>query len=236
MSTDGYAFNSWVDTENIIFSNYLSYNLKLGAHNFSAIAGTELNKNRREYGSVTGIRFPSDDFQNIDSAGEINAGGGNTTEYSFFSYFARANYDYQGKYLFKASIRKDGSSRFGKANRYGVFPAFSAGWVLSKEDFLSSSDVISLLKLRASWGKTGNAEIGNFASRDLWNAASYKQLPAIEPAQPESPNLTWEKSSQTDIGLDFGVFNNRVSGEIDFYNKNKRIVILSKHTIYFRIF
>ena len=100
-----------------------------------------------------------------------------------------------------------------------IFPAFSAGWVLSKEDFLSSSDVISLLKLRASWGKTGNAEIGNFASRDLWNAASYKQLPAIEPAQPESPNLTWEKSSQTDIGLDFGVFNNRVSGEIDFYNK-----------------
>ena len=71
----------------------------------------------------------------------------------FFSYFARANYDYQGKYLFKASIRKDGSSRFGKANRYGVFPAFSAGWVLSKEDFLSSSNVISLLKLRASWEK-----------------------------------------------------------------------------------
>ena len=219
MSTDGYAFNSWVDTENIIFSNYLSYNLKLGSHNFSAIAGTELNKNRREYGSVTGIKFPSDDFQNIDSAGEINAGGGNASEYSFFSYFARANYDYQGKYLLKASIRRDGSSRFGKANRYGTFPAFSAGWVLSKEDFLSSSNVISLLKLRASWGQTGNAEIGNFASRDLWNAASYKQLPAIEPSQPESPDLTWEKSNQTDIGLDFGLFNNRITGEIDYYNK-----------------
>ena len=219
MSTDGYAFNSWVDTENIIFSNYLSYNLKLGSHNFSAIAGTELNKNRREYGSVTGIKFPSDDFQNIDSAGEINAGEGNASEYSFFSYFARANYDYQGKYLLKASIRRDGSSRFGKANRYGTFPAFSAGWVLSKEDFLSSSNVISLLKLRASWGQTGNAEIGNFASRDLWNAASYKQLPAIEPSQPESPDLTWEKSNQTDIGLDFGLFNNRITGEIDYYNK-----------------
>ena len=219
MSTDGYAFNSWVDTENIIFSNYLSYNLKLGSHNFSAIAGTELNKNRREYGSVTGIKFPSDDFQNIDSAGEINAGEGNASEYSFFSYFARANYDYQGKYLLKASIRRDGSSRFGKANRYGTFPAFSAGWVLSKEDFLSASNVISLLKLRASWGQTGNAEIGNFASRDLWNAASYKQLPAIEPSQPESPDLTWEKSNQTDIGLDFGLFNNRITGEIDYYNK-----------------
>ncbi len=219
MSTDGYAFNSWVDTENIIFSNYLSYNLKLGSHNFSAIAGTELNKNRREYGSVTGIKFPSDDFQNIDSAGEINAGEGNASEYSFFSYFARANYDYQGKYLLKASIRRDGSSRFGKANRYGTFPAFSAGWVLSKEDFLSASNVISLLNLRASWGQTGNAEIGNFASRDLWNAASYKQLPAIEPSQPENGDLTWEKSNQTDIGLDFGLFNNRITGEIDYYNK-----------------
>jgi TonB-linked SusC/RagA family outer membrane protein len=232
MSTDGYAFNSWVDTENIIFSNYLSYNLKLGSHNFSTIAGTELNKNRREYGSVTGIKFPSDDFQNIDSAGEINAGEGNASEYSFFSYFARANYDYQGKYLLKASIRRDGSSRFGKANRYGTFPAFSAGWVLSKEDFLSASNVISLLKLRASWGQTGNAEIGNFASRDLWNAASYKQLPAIEPSQPENGDLTWEKSNQTDIGLDFGLFNNRITGEIDYYNKKTNGLLFSQDIPY----
>ena len=219
MSTDGYAYNSWVDTENIVFSNYLSYILKINAHSFSAVAGTELNKNRREFGSVTGIKFPSDDFQNIDSAGEVNAGRGNASEYSFFSYFGRINYDYQGKYLLKASIRKDGSSRFGKANRYGVFPAFSAGWVISKEEFLSSSNVISLLKLRASWGKTGNAEIGNFASRDLWNATSYKQLPAIEPTQPANANLTWEKSTQADLGIDFGFFNNRISGEIDYYNK-----------------
>ena len=232
MSTDGYAFNSWVDTENIIFSNYLSYNLKLGSHNFSTIAGTELNKNRREYGSVTGVKFPSDDFQNIDSAGEINAGEGNASEYSFFSYFARANYDYQGKYLLKASIRRDGSSRFGKANRYGTFPAFSAGWVLSKEDFLSASNVISLLKLRASWGQTGNAEIGNFASRDLWNAASYKQLPAIEPSQPENGDLTWEKSNQTDIGLDFGLFNNRITGEIDYYNKKTNGLLFSQDIPY----
>lgn len=219
MSTDGYAYNSWVDTENIVFSNYLSYILKINAHSFSAVAGTELNKNRREFGSVTGIKFPSDDFQNIDSAGEVNAGRGNASEYSFFSYFGRINYDYQGKYLLKASIRKDGSSRFGKANRYGVFPAFSAGWVISKEEFLSSSNVISLLKLRASWGKTGNAEIGDFASRDLWNATSYKQLPAIEPTQPANANLTWEKSTQADLGIDFGFFNNRISGEIDYYNK-----------------
>ncbi len=117
------------------FSNYLTYNLKLGLHNINAIAGTEFNKNRREYGSVTGIRFPSDDFQNLDSAGEIIAGKGNATEYTFFSYFARVNYDFNGKYLLKGSIRKDGSSRFGSANRFGIFPAFSAGWLISKENF-----------------------------------------------------------------------------------------------------
>lgn len=219
MSTGGYVFNSFVDTENLVFSNYLNYNLKLGVHNFEAIAGTELNKNKRKYSSVTGIKFPSDDFQTIDSAGEISDGEGNISEFAFFSYFGRLNYDYDGKYLLKASVRRDGSSRFGSANRYGVFPAFSAGWIISKEDFLSSSNLISFLKLRASWGKTGNAEIGNFASRDLWGATSYKQLPGYIASQPENKDLTWEKSTQTDLGLDFGLFNNRISGEVDYYNK-----------------
>lgn len=219
MSTDGYVFNSFVDSENLVFTNYLNYNLKLGSHNFEAVAGTELNQNKRKYSSVTGIKFPSDDFQTIDSAGEISAGSGNVSEFAFFSYFGRLNYDFDGKYLFKASIRKDGSSRFGSANRFGVFPAFSAGWVVSKEDFLSSSNVVSLLKLRASWGKTGNAEIGNFASRDLWGATSYKQLPGYISSQPENQDLTWEKSTQTDLGVDFGLFSNRISGELDYYDK-----------------
>lgn len=124
MSTDGYVFNSFVDSENLVFTNYLNYNLKLGSHNFEAVAGTELNQNKRKYSSVTGIKFPSDDFQTIDSAGEISAGSGNVSEFAFFSYFGRLNYDFDGKYLFKASIRKDGSSRFGSANRFGVFLHF----------------------------------------------------------------------------------------------------------------
>ncbi|WP_232058602.1 SusC/RagA family TonB-linked outer membrane protein [Elizabethkingia anophelis] len=198
----------------------------------STVAGTEYNKNRREFGSVTGIRFPSDDFQNINSAGEITEGKGEASEYTFFSYFARVNYDYKGKYLLKGSIRRDGSSRFGQANRYGVFPAFSAGWVISKENFLSESNTISLLKLRASWGKTGNAEIGDFAARDQWQATKYKQLPGIEPFQPANPDLTWEKSTQTDIGLDFGLFSNRISGEIDLYNKKTNGLLFQQNIPY----
>ena len=232
MATDGYAYNSWVDTENLVFTNYLSYNLRFGSNNISAVAGTEYNKNRREFGSVTGIRFPSDDFQNINSAGEIIEGRGEASEYTFFSYFARVNYDYKGKYLLKGSIRRDGSSRFGQENRYGVFPAFSAGWVISKESFLSESNTISLLKLRASWGKTGNAEIGNFAARDQWQATKYKQLPGIEPIQPANPDLTWEKSTQTDIGLDFGLFSNRISGEIDLYNKKTNGLLFQQNIPY----
>lgn len=232
MSTDGYAYNSWVDTENLVFTNYLSYNLRLGSNNISAVAGTEYNKNRREFGSVTGIRFPSDDFQNINSAGEITEGKGEASEYTFFSYFARVNYDYKGKYLLKGSIRRDGSSRFGQANRYGVFPAFSAGWVISKENFLSESNTISLLKIRASWGKTGNAEIGDFAARDQWQATKYKQLPGIEPLQPANPDLTWEKSTQTDIGLDFGLFSNRISGEVDLYNKKTNGLLFQQNIPY----
>lgn len=232
MSTDGYAFNSNVDSENIIFSNYLTYNLNLGGHHVTTVAGMEYNKNTREYTSVTGIRFPSDDFQNIDSAGEVNAGSGNVTEYAFYSLFGRINYDYEGRYLLKASIRRDGSSRFGVNNRYGIFPAFSAGWVISKENFLSTSNTISLLKLRASWGETGNAEIGNFASRDLWGVNNYKQIPGFISSQPGNDELTWEKSSQFDLGLDFGLFKNRISGEIDYYNKKTNGLLFYQNVPY----
>lgn len=232
MSTDGYAYNSRVDTENLVFTNYFSYNLRFGSNNISAVAGTEYNKNRREFGSVTGIRFPSDDFQNINSAGEITEGKGEASVYTFFSYFARVNYDYKGKYLLKGSIRRDGSSRFGQSNRYGTFPAFSAGWVISKESFLSESNTLSLLKLRASWGKTGNAEIGDFAARDQWQATKYKQIPGIEPFQPANADLTWEKSTQTDIGVDFGLFNNRISGELDYYNKKTSRLLFQQNIPY----
>ena len=232
MSTNGYVFNSFVDSENIVFSNYLNYNLNLGSHNFEAIAGTELNKNKRKYSSVTGIKFPSDDFQTIDSAGEISAGRGSVDEFAFNSIFARINYDYNGKYLFKASIRKDGSSRFGDDNKYGTFRAVSAGWVISKEDFLSSSSVVSFLKIRASWGETGNAEIGNYASKDQWIGTSYKQVPGLYPVRKGNRKLGWEKSTQTDLGIDFGFLQNRIYGEIDYYNKKTGGLLADKNLPY----
>ncbi|RXG25503.1 SusC/RagA family TonB-linked outer membrane protein [Leeuwenhoekiella marinoflava] len=220
-STNGEVFASSVNAENYIVSGFLSYDKQLGDLNtLSIVAGTELNETTRRYESVTANQFPSDDFQTVDGGADIVAGRGNRSANSFFSLFARATYDYANKYLLKASIRRDGSSRFGGNERYGVFPAFSAGWVVSEENFLQDSDLLSYLKLRGSWGKTGNAEIGDFSSRYLFAAISYNQRPGISLSQPGNPDLTWETTTQTDFGIEYGFFNGRISGEIDYYHKN----------------
>ncbi|WP_416440554.1 SusC/RagA family TonB-linked outer membrane protein [Leeuwenhoekiella sp. A16] len=219
-STNGEVFASSVNAENYILSNYLSYDKQFGdSHTLGLTAGVELNETTRRYESVTSNQFPSDDFQTVSGGAEVVAGEGSKTGYSFFSYFARATYDYANKYLFKASVRRDGSSKFGANNRYGTFSALSAGWVLSEEDFLSDSSVLNYLKIRGSWGQTGNADIGNFPSRYLFGAISFNQRPGISLTQPGNPDLTWETTDQTDIGIEYGFFNNRISGEIDYYKK-----------------
>ena len=220
-STNGEVFASSVNAENYIVSGFLSYDKQLGdLHTLGLVAGTELNETTRRYESVTANQFPSDDFQTVDGGADIVAGSGNRSANAFFSLFARATYDYANKYLLKASIRRDGSSRFGANERYGVFPAFSAGWVISEESFLQDSQTLSYLKLRGSWGKTGNADIGNFPSRYLFGAISYNQRPGISLSQPGNPDLTWETTTQTDFGIEFGFLNGRISGEVDYYHKN----------------
>jgi TonB-linked SusC/RagA family outer membrane protein len=220
-STNGEAFASTVNTENYILSNYLSFNKVFNdIHDLNLNVGTELTKSDRRYESVTGTEFPTDDFQTINSAAKITAGEGEKTAYSFVSYFARATYTINNKYLFKASVRRDGSSRFGKAEQFGTFPAFSAGWIISEEDFLSDSKNLSFLKVRGSWGKVGNAEIGNFASRGLFGGVSYNQRPGITPTQAGNDNLTWEESTQTDVSIEFGLFNNRITGDVAYYIKD----------------
>lgn len=219
-ATNGSAFASSVGTESYVSSNYFTYsNTFSDLHDLEVVAGMEYNQTDRRYQDVTGIEFPSDDFQTVSGAAEITGGNGTETGNRFLSYFARATYAYNGKYLLKVSSRRDGSSRFGSDNRFGTFSAISAGWILSEEDFLINNEVLSFLKLRASWGQTGNANIGDFASRGLFGGATYNQRPGIAPTQAANPLLTWENVDQTDIGLEYGFFNNRISGEIDYYIK-----------------
>jgi TonB-dependent starch-binding outer membrane protein SusC len=147
--------------------------------------------------------------------------------YNFLSYFLRSNVTVNDKYIFGGSVRVDGSSRFGPENRYGVFPALSAGWILSEENFMNKSKLFNYLKLRGSWGTTGNAEIGEHQFLNLFSVSNYPDLPGFVPLQLGDPKLKWEKTTQVDIGLEFGLFNNRISGEIDWYNKQTRDLLLA---------
>jgi TonB-linked SusC/RagA family outer membrane protein len=220
MATDGAVFATSVNTENYVFSNYFTFDKTFAEkHTINAVAGMEYNKYDRRYQDVNSIYFPNDDFQTVDGGAEVNEGHGNESSYAFVSQFGRLNYSYANKYLFKASIRRDGSSRFGKNEKFGVFPAFSAGWVISQESFLKENSVLTYLKLKGSWGKLGNAEIGNFASRQLYATNPYNLKSGLTFDQAGNDNLTWEKSTQTDFGVEVG-FLNKITLEADYYQKD----------------
>lgn len=227
-STNGEGYASSVNNESYVTSNYFTFSKTFSdIHDIEVVAGMEYNQFNRRFQDVTGTQFPTDDFQTIDSAAEITDGSGQKNANSFLSYFARLQYSLMDKYLFKASVRRDGSSRFGADNRFGTFPAVSAGWIISEEDFLADSDMLSFLKLRASYGETGNANIGDYAALGLFGGISYNQRPGIAPVQAANPQLTWESVSQTDIGLEYGFLDNRISGEIDYYIKKSDGLLFS---------
>lgn len=147
---------------------------------------------------------------------------------TFASLFARANYSYDNKYFLQVLARRDGSSKFGPNNKYGFFPAGSAAWTLSQENFLKDSKVVNNLKLRASYGITGNANIppGEYFSK-YYQDGSYNGSPVVVPGNVENPNLQWEQLKSIDAALEFGFLNNRISGEFAYYHKQTSKVLIS---------
>ena len=144
------------------------------------------------------------------------------------SFFTRANYTLAGKYLLGGSIRTDGSSRFGTDNRWGVFPAVSAAWLLSEESFLKGSRFINYMKLRGSYGLTGNQPIGDFPFQGLVGSANYGDDAGIAPSNLANPNLKWETTAQFDLGLDMALASGRISLTADFYHKNTRDLLVDR--------
>ncbi len=219
-STNGQSFASDDGSEIISTNNYFTYDLlSEGASSFNFVLGMNYTRFKNRANSVTGDSFPTDSFRSISSAATISAGTGTFTNWAQVSYFARATYDYKKKYLLNASLRRDSSSRFGRDERDGYFPAASVGWIVTNEDFLRDSNVLSNLKLRASWGTNGNTPIDNFGSLGLFGGTSYDGVSGIEFTQIENPNLKWEETTQTNVGIDYGFLNNRITGEIDYYIK-----------------
>lgn len=224
----GYGFNRFVRVENYNTNNYFVYDNVFGKHGINATAGLSYQNSQTKTNAAEGKDFPSDAYRMITSAARKTDASSTQSDYRFASYFTRLNYKFNDKYLLGLSARIDGSSRFGADNRYGFFPAVSAGWVLSEENFLKNVELVSFLKLRASWGKTGNAEIGNFPQLGLFTGdAGYGALPGQRPSQLANPSLGWETTQQIDIGLDFGILKNRINGEIDYYEKNTTGLLLN---------
>lgn len=214
--------------DNIIWENILTYQESLGGeHYLTVLLGQSVQQSDFERTQATGQRFPSNDFRRITSAAtQFSTSSG--TEWGISSFFGRLNYDFAGKYIVTVNVRRDGSSRFGEANRWGTFPSIGAAWRLSQENFLKDNDLISELKLRASYGITGNQNgIDNFASRGLWTGgANYTTTAGTRPLQLANPELKWETTRQIDIGVDLGILDERVVFSFDWYNKYTEDLLL----------
>lgn len=226
---NGLGQSRWVQVVNYTTNTYANYQGTFADdHSVSATAGISFNQTDRSQSFVQGRNFPNSNFRTLLSAAEINGGNSTLTNYNFLSYFARSNYSWKDKWLFTASGRIDGSSRFGEDNRYGFFPAVSAGWILTEEDFLDSSESLSFLKLRASVGITGNAEIENFPALGLVDGGgAYSGFSGITPSQLANPDLKWEETTQYNFGLDFGLYEDRITGEVDYYIKKTNDLLLN---------
>ncbi len=212
---------------NYTIDNYLTYTTTFDDDlNLEVVGGMSYQESDQDIGSIQARGFPSDEFKKIASAAETESFSSSGTTFSYLSYFTRANLKLNNRYLLTLSGRIDGSSRFGEDNRYGFFPAASAGWILTEEPFLATGGTLSFLKLRASYGLTGNSEIGNFDALGLFQGTSYAGVSGTRPISVASPDLQWETTAQLDIGIDFGLFNDRITGELDYYFKDTEDLLL----------
>ncbi len=219
---------------NWLVEQTVTYNKKIKEHSFALLAGWSLQKDdaKSNY-AFASSGFISNQIPTLN-AGIVTAGNSLESQWTLASGIARIQYNYMGRYLLTASMRADGSSKFGSNNRWGYFPSVSAGWRVSDEKFLQDSKVISDLKLRASYGLTGNFKIPNYGALGSLSYYAYvfggSTPGAVNGAAPSSqpnPNLSWEKTAQADVGLDGGLFGNKLTFSFDYYNSNTTDLLLN---------
>ncbi len=219
----------WSKSDQWNWVNTIAYARSFGNHNISAIAGIDALQLNSTFVNISTTNAP-DDQQSISASNiDTRITSGYPSDYGLLSYFGRASYDYEGKYLISGTVRRDGSSNFGPNNKYGVFYSGSAGWRISQENFMKSIDFISDLKLRASYGTVGNQNIPPFKYLSTYSndAGTYQYtfgpdktpIPAIYQNNFGDPNIHWEKSTQIDLGFDLSVMKNKLSFTFDYYKK-----------------
>lgn len=219
--------------------NVLTWDKTFGKHAINLVAGQSAMQNTGKslYGNVQNLKDMNKPYMNNSSAeqsrGEMSASGGPTYEHTLSSYFFRASYNYDERYMAQITVRRDGSSRFGANNRYATFPSFSLGWNVLNEPYVSAPDWLCNVKLRGSWGKNGNDNIGDFTYA-AWTASPYNSIigsgetvvNGVQAGALANPDLKWEESIQTDLGLDLGFFSNSLTFSFDWYKKKTSGMII----------
>ena len=221
---NGYIYNSIGMSQSFGTTNILKANKDVGLHSINGLLGWEYGKYHSEYTSASGTGMPNGmDALNASSIYEI---GGYKIPGAGWSAFAQAQYSYAGKYFATASYRADASSTFGPEDRIGYFPSGAASWLISKEDFLSDNDIITFLKLRGSYGVTGNSQIGSFRYLSTYSLnSSYQNIVGATPTRPANPYLRWETAYMAGIGVDVNLWKN-IELNIDLYNIENKDLLL----------
>ena len=217
------------------WSNTVNYNMTFNdVHTINVVLGTEAVANKYQSMSAGRSQYFSlaPDYMQLDS-GELNkVNGGNGSAWALFSQFGRANYDLMGKYFVEATVRRDGSSRFGAANRYGIFPAASGAWEVSKENFMASSKTwLDMLKVRAGWGKTGNDQIDEYIMYSTFGTNGYtaaynlngttgSAIAGFEPSTKGNADVAWETTETVNFGVNASMFNKKLTASVDVWQRN----------------
>jgi len=233
-SSNGYIYNDYRNQMRWNFQNILSFNKTFGdSHNLAATLVSEVQSQQINSFWGDGSNLSNDFFRHnlITGSYGVQGSGGSLTENGFVSYAGRLNYNYKGKYFIQGSVRYDGISSLPEENRYGLFPGASVGWTLSKESFMSAlNNIFSDVKLRASYAKVGNTDIGYYPYFGLYGAAKYADYNGIAFSQAGNDQLKWETSTKYDFGLDMQFLEGKYKFTFDYYMNNQDGLILSAPT------
>ena len=225
-----------------IWSNILTYNLKIDQHSISALLGQEAKESVNETLNATreGFLIQNLDYRYLGAGGGKQTNDGYADRYAITSYFGKVNYSYMDRYLVSGTLRRDASSRFGMNNNSALFPAFTAGWRISQESFMKNVTPISDLKLRLSWGQNGNDNADNeatytkyaisaiLAGYDMAGANTGTIASGIYKVRSGNPDIRWETTTQKNIGIDLAMFNNRLTLTMDYYMKDTKDMLIER--------
>lgn len=220
------SYLNWSSENTLTYENVIAED-----HSINALAGFTMQRQDENFTALQGQEFAGDEVQTLNAASRIIVTGASEEDWSLMSFLARLNYDYKNRYLLTATIRQDGSSRFGRNSRWGTFPSAALGWRLSEEFFMSSLSNLDDLKLRASYGVTGNFSIGNYPYLGQVGIQNYILGGGLASGRSlntlGNPNLGWERTHEYNIGLDASLFGSRVTFAANYYRSYTEDLLLN---------